>query len=235
MLYGAGKCLLKQWDMLVVMKPQLFTAALSITLALAIGCEAVAKSRRSKDVPQSKLQREYWKGTDDSGESLFSSPDADSRVVPTYVTKGGRPVNVEAPVAEFLRVKSIPSLTKAQLALVDKLQQKTISETLLDREQVMRLQQRLVVVKGHPKSKILIQHQPIPCEVELTIEIAKLKYEIAERLKEAGIQLQEILTAEQRADLVRMRHGEMLVEPASLPDDTQSDKVTSVGPVAKPR
>src|SRR5262245_52414429 len=91
-----------------------------------------------------------------SEKTIFSSPDADKQVVPTFIGKNGQPFNAgrDPKTSGLAETRQLPSLTKEQRQQLDKLQKELNLRISSLRENVRLLESKLDLVKGHPGDRI---------------------------------------------------------------------------------
>jgi hypothetical protein len=148
----------------------------------------------------------------DCDAELFSTPDAEGDVVPAFVGKKGQPINMdmEPRIAGFEHAKLLSDLTAEQKRKINALQSETNMAVQAIQEHINSLNQKLDVVKGHPSEKIIIQSDSLPNRDQIKSEIAELRKKIQDKKRAAAQQLETILTVEQKDQIKRMRHGELL-------------------------
>jgi hypothetical protein len=144
--------------------------------------------------------------------TVFSTPDAQSDVLPAFVGKKGQPLTMEMEprLAGFDHARLLTNLTKDQQKQIKTLQDDTNMGVQALQEHINVLNQRLDVVKAHPEMKIVVQQQPLPGANEIKAEITDLRKNIQQKRRDASQQLEAILTEEQRDQIKRMRRGELV-------------------------
>lgn len=167
-------------------------------------------------------QQSYAKGRGRlPSTNIFSSPDADSDVVPTFIGSGGKPINAdkESRMPGFDTVKGIPSLTKEQRKSIDDVQKDLNIRVSALRDHITTLQAELEVAKGHPEDKVVIQNKTLSKTDDLRRQINDLRKEIEIKQRDGvGNVVATILTDEQRELLAKMRRGEFVINGAQNAD-----------------
>lgn len=145
-------------------------------------------------------------------DNVFSSPDAQPDVLPAFVGKKGQPLNAEMEprLPGFEHAKLLSDLTKEQQRRISSLQQATNMAVQAIQEHIAVLNQRLDVVKAHPREKVMVQGQTLPEVDAIRTEIAELRKNVQTKRTEASRELESILTEQQREQIQRMRRGEVL-------------------------
>jgi hypothetical protein len=149
-----------------------------------------------------------------SVDTVFSTPDAQSDVVPAFVGKKGQPINsdMEPRLAGFDHARLLTDLTKDQQKQIKTLQDGTNMTVQAMQEHINVLNQRLDVLKAHPHEKVIVQEQQLPDTDQIKSEIAQLRKNIQEKRRDASQQLETILSEEQLDRIKRMRRGELMHE-----------------------
>lgn len=179
--------------------------AIGATFVTAIVVEP-AQAKRKTNLPSS---------------NIFSSPDSDGDVVPTFVGAGGKPMNAnkELRMPQFDTIKAVPSLTKDQRKLVDDAQKDLNTRVSGLRDHITSLQAELEVAKAHPEEKVVIQDKTISKMDDLRRQISDLRKQIDTKQKEAlQSVVATVLTDEQRELLARMRRGEFIINGSQNAD-----------------
>lgn len=165
-------------------------------------------------------------------KTIFSSPDADRDVTPTYVGKNGQPFNAgrDLRTQGLNTVRQITSLTKEQRVKLNTLQSELNLRVSSLREHIVLLQGKLDVAKGHPGAEITIGKpgelgETLPNAITIRRQISGLQHDIESKQRDAADAALALLTPAQVEEYGQMRRGELMISGASTASTaTQEEK-----------
>lgn len=149
--------------------------------------------------------------------TMFSTPDAETDVVPTFVTPKGQPLPLQSQtrLPSFRHAKLLKSLTVEQKKAIANLESDTNIRIQALQERLAHLNQRLDVAKAHPDDMVFVQFTYLASPTKLKQEIAGLSQDIDSRRHQAEVTLSSLLTEEQRQQIERMKDGQPV--PDTMP------------------
>ncbi len=144
--------------------------------------------------------------------TMFSTPDAEADVLPTFVTAKGQPMTLQAHprLPGFQHVKLLKGLTVEQKRAIANLESDTNIRIHALQEHMAVLNQRLDVAKAHPDEMVFVQYTYLARPAVLKKEIAELRKAIDLRRREAEKSLSALLTENQLNQIDRMRQGQLV-------------------------
>lgn len=183
-----------------------YTMSLLILMLNSMTANAIAKRVH---VPKHCPVKAHRTAVEDN---VFSSPDAQSDVLPGFVGKKGQPLNaeMEPKLPGFEHTRLLSDLTKEQQKRITSLQQTTNMAVQAIQEHISVLNQRLDVVKAHLHEKVIVQGQTLQEADAIRAEIAELRKNAQNKRADASRELESILTEQQRELIQRMRRGEVV-------------------------
>jgi hypothetical protein len=157
---------------------------------------------------------------------VFSSPDAEPDVIPAFVGKGGKPVQLDRPprLPGFEQTRLLNDLTADQKKRISQLQSDTNERVRAVQEHLAVVQKKLDVAKAHPNETLTIQGASLPKPSELKAEIAELRKSIEQKRREANEELSKILTQAQRDQIENMMRGQLILDAVPpLPEEEMNE------------